>query len=213
MGTSGAVHAHYAINMTTVTTTVHPLARGVKEQTQHTRSPGEPSPSSQKRSCLKLCLLLALHWWSSFSSVAAQSLAWDSQWSQKYYVLSSTPQTIGLVHKDLHMGTCKAFEWAKQTHPAKFPSSSSQCPRERQRRRTSPRVPATQTASSFSWVDDFKTTNEVYHSRFFLGESLLIFNLSPHRLTQHLCFNVIHSESVSSMFFLGLNPLSSSSRL
>lgn len=59
----------------------------------------------------------------------------------------------------------------------------------------------------------FKTTNEVYHSSFFLGESLLIFNLSPHRLTQHLCFNLIHSEFVSSMFFLGLNPSSSSSWL
>lgn len=171
-----------------------------------------PHLFKQKRSCLKWSLLHAFHWWSSSSSVAAQSLAWDSQWSQNGNVLSSTPQTIGLVHKDLCMGTCKAIEWAKQILPAKFPSPSSQCPREWQRRRTSPRAPATQTAS-FSWVDDFKTTNEVYNSSFFLGESLLIFNLSPHRLTQHLCFNLIHSEFVSSMLFLGLNPSSSSSQL
>lgn len=98
-------------------------------------------------------------------------------------------------------------------HSQQFPSSSSQRPREWQRRRRSPRAPATQTASSFSWVDDFRTTNEVYHSSFFLGQSLMIFNMPPHRLTQHLCFNLIHSEFVSGVFFLGLNPSFSSSRL
>lgn len=52
-----------------------------------------------------------------------------------------------------------------------------------------------------------KTANEAYHSILFLGESVMLFNLSPHRLTEHLCFNLIHSECVSSLFFSWFEPI------
>lgn len=85
------------------------------------------------------------------------------------------------------------------THSQKSFQAQAHSDTRNERRRTSPRAPATRTASRFSQVDDFKTI-VVYYSSFFLGESLLIFKLSPPRLTQHLCFNLVHSEFVFSWF-------------
>lgn len=61
-------------------------------------------------------------------------------------------------------GTCQAFERAKQTPPAEFPSSSSECAREREDISQSSQLPKQQVAFH-GWMT--KTANEAYHSTCF----------------------------------------------